>query len=83
MICPAGRLSRLEALVFGKVAFPLEFVSHVWQQFGAVYADLKSLPKRQVIGLDRFERSLQGFSGAIEYDLLSSRFSTRRSRQPR
>jgi hypothetical protein len=61
--------------IFGLVAFPLEFVSHAWRQFAAVFADLKSMPKRQVIALDHPERSLQGFCGAIEYDLLSSRFS--------
>jgi hypothetical protein len=68
---------------FGLVAFPLEYVSHAWQQFAAVYADLKSVPKRQILSLDRLERSLQGFTGAVEFDLLSSRFSMGSAPRPR
>jgi hypothetical protein len=59
----------------GLVAFPLAYVSHAWQQFGAIYANLKSLPKRQVIALDHPAKNLCGFTGAIEFDLLNSRFA--------
>ena len=57
------------------VAFPLEFVSHAWQQFAGVFADLTTLPKRQVIALDHPARNLCGYARAIEYDLCHSRFS--------
>jgi hypothetical protein len=62
-------------VIGGLMAFPLAFVSHAWRQFTAVYADLKSVPKRQVIALDHPAKSLCGFSGAIEFDLFHTRFS--------
>ncbi len=60
----------------GRTAFPLSFVSHTWRQFSTVYADLKSLPKRQVVTLDHDPaNNLCGFSGAIEFDLFHTRFA--------
>ncbi len=64
-------------MIGGLVAFPLPFVSHAWQRFAAIYADLKTLPKRQVIELDRQSKNLRGFSQAVEFDLLHTRFATR------
>ena len=60
--------------VAGLAAFPLDFVSHAWPQVVAIYADLTTIPKRQVICADR-PQGLQGFCGAMEYDLIGSRFS--------
>jgi hypothetical protein len=59
----------------GLVAFPLPFVSHAWQQFTTIFADLKTLPKRQVIRLEHQAKNLAGFAGAIEFDLVHTRFS--------
>jgi hypothetical protein len=61
-------------LIGGLVAFPLPFVNHAWQQCAAVYADLRSLPKRHVISLDHQAKNLSGYSQAIEFDLLHTRF---------
>ncbi len=59
----------------GLIIYPLEFVSHYWQQFGKVYVDLKSFPKRQIICF-RGPADLKGLFGVCEFDLLSSRFRT-------
>jgi hypothetical protein len=59
----------------GLRAYPLAFVSHAWQEIRAIYADVKTLPKRQIIVLDDSARDLCGFSEAIEFDLVRSRFS--------
>jgi hypothetical protein len=59
----------------GLVAFPLVYVSHAWQQCLAIHADVRSLPKRQVITLEQKAKNLCGYSGAIEFDLLHSRFA--------
>jgi hypothetical protein len=64
--------------------FPLEFVSHAWQQIRTIFADLTTIPKRQVVSLDSNVRNLRGYEGAIEFDLLSSRFNrVASSRSPR
>jgi hypothetical protein len=55
----------------GQVLFPVEFVSGMWRQFKAIFADLKSFIPRQVIRLEQPER-LCGFNRAAEFDLLNS-----------
>jgi hypothetical protein len=58
------------------VAFPLAFVSHAWRHFKAIFANFRSVPKRQVITLDHQAKNLCGYAGAIEFDLVHSRFAT-------
>jgi len=73
---PRSDLRSQERAVLRMPAFPLEFASHAWQRCVMVMADLGTMPKRQVIGAQPLARSLCGFSGAIEYDLVHSRFSS-------
>ena len=54
--------------------YPLEWVSHHWRQFVAVFADLERFPRRQVFSLDDPASSLAGYHGANEFDFLSDRF---------
>lgn len=61
--------------IAGLRAFPLAHVSHAWQQITGIYADLTTLPKRQVIALDHPLKDLCGYSASIEYDLVHSRFT--------
>lgn len=91
-VCPAGpefearRASRARPvparMAGNQVLVPLEFVSHAWQHFVAVYADLRSIPKRQVFHLRAPERDLVGFAGAAQFDFYSSRFSNPTQRSP-
>lgn len=64
-----------ERVIRGQAAFPLPFVSHAWREFAAVYADLSGLRRPQVISFDNAAKALCGFAGAIEFDLLHTRFS--------
>ena len=61
--------------VSGMAIFPLEYVSHHWERITAILVNLKTFPKRQLIALEPHARNLRGYDGAIEFDLLSSRFS--------
>jgi hypothetical protein len=71
---PADRFRSVQRTVIGLTAFPLEWVSHEWQRITTVFADMQSMPKRQIFTLDHAHRNLCGFGGAVEYDLLNSRF---------
>ena len=48
----------------GLTLFPLPYVSHAWRDILAVYADLTTVPKRQVLALEPSGRHLRGFDGA-------------------
>lgn len=69
----------------GLALLPLNWVSHDWQSFVAVFADLVRFPKRQVIRIRRPASDLQGYRGASEFDFYHSRFDrrhvTRRARR--
>ena len=67
-------IAQLRRLHRGQWLRPVEFVSHSWHEFAAVYADMTGVPKRQIVRLDGAE-SLKGYRGACQYDFLSSRFS--------
>ena len=71
----------------GLALFPLAYVSHAWRQILAIFADLTTIPKRQVISLEPNARNLRGYEGAIEFDLVGSRFplaaAARRRKAPR
>lgn len=58
----------------GLVLYPLEWVSHEWQRTAAVFADLRTFPRWQVVPLARLPGDLQGFRGASQFDLYASRF---------
>ncbi len=66
--------TQLRQLHRGQWLHPVEFVSHSWHEFAAVYADMTDVPKRQIIKLDG-EESLKGYRGACQYDFFSSRFN--------
>jgi hypothetical protein len=52
----------------GLILFPLPWVSHLWQQFTAVFADVSRFPRYQVF-LGRNPSSvLQGYYGAAQFD---------------
>jgi len=77
---PAAILRETCRQFAGLTLYPLEFVSHVWAQFEAVFADLKTIPKRQVVPVDQTDRDLRGLVGATEYDFAQTRFGTAPSR---
>ena len=58
--------------------FPLDWVSHHWQQVSRVFVDLSSFPKRQLLRLPNGISDLHGYRGAVHFDLFSSRFTPRR-----
>ncbi len=58
----------------GLALFPMEWVSHHWEQATAVFADLQGFPTCQVFSLTAPELDLVGFRGAAQFDLLHSRF---------
>ena len=68
--------AQLRRLHRGQWLHPVEFVSHSWHEFAAVYADMTGVPKRQIVRLDS-EESLKGYRGACQYDFLGSRFQSR------
>lgn len=59
----------------GLFLYRLEYVSHESSRSARILADLRSVPKRQVLTLQRNKSNLTGFRGAIEFDLRNSRFS--------
>ncbi len=69
--------------ILGLTLMPLSYVSHAWRQISAVFADLATIPKRQVIVLESHSRNLRGYQGAVEYDLTSSRFAVESARKRR
>ncbi len=60
----------------GLMLYPLAYVSHAWRQILTIFADLTTVPKRQVISLSSDACNLRGHEGAVEFDLVSSRFTT-------
>jgi len=58
----------------GFALFPLAYVSHAWRQILAIFADLSTIPKRQVISLEPNARNLRGYEDAVEFDLVGSCF---------
>ena len=64
----------------GMSLLPLELISHAWQRFGAVFADLRQFPKRQVFSVENPAADLCGYDGAVEFDFFHSRFGTPSSR---
>ena len=77
---PAAILRQTCRQFAGLTLYPLEFVSHAWRQFQAVFADLRTIPKRQVLTVDHGAADLRGFVGAVEYDFTQTRFGTAPSR---
>lgn len=63
---------------FGLVLFPLDWVSHQWERFVAVYADLRSFPRTQVFGMRDPATDLTGYRGACQFDFYRSCFRQRR-----
>ena len=59
--------------------FPLDWVSHHWQQVSRVFVDLTTFPKRQLLHLPNGISDLHGYRGAVLFDLSSSRFRPRLS----
>jgi hypothetical protein len=53
----------------------LQYVSHAWRQILVIFADMATVPKRHVISLEPNARNLCGHEGAVEFDLLGSRFT--------
>ena len=78
-------LKKAKRKQFGLVLYPLEWVSHRWQQAVAVFADLERFPKHQLFSLRHLPDDLQGCQGAAEFDFFQSRFRShvqrRRSRR--
>jgi hypothetical protein len=54
--------------------YPLALVSHLWQKFAAVFADLSRFPRRQAFPLEHLPGGLIGFQDAAEYDFYRCRF---------
>jgi len=78
---PASRLlEEARRMHEGLTLYPLPWVSHHETLASAVFADLGSVPRLQVFSLRSLPESLQGFQGAAQFDLLTSRF--RRSPGP-
>jgi hypothetical protein len=63
----------------GFILLPLDWVSHAWESFAAVFADLTTIPKQQVVESRRIAKTLRGFRGACEFDFLTSRFGQARN----
>lgn len=80
---PAELLDEYSHNHLGSTLLPLNWVSHRWQSFVAVYADLARFPKRQVIRIRRFATDLQGYRGASEFDFYHSRFGRRKAKSLR
>ncbi len=59
----------------GLTLYPLPYVSHAWRQILMIFVDMKTVPKRQVIALEPNARNLRGYDGAMDFDLVSSRFT--------
>ena len=58
----------------GLALFPLPWVSHLWEQFRAVFVDLANFPTYQVFELSNPATDLCGFRAACEFDFFDSRF---------
>lgn len=65
----------------GLKLLPLDWISHRWQDFVEVFAEIGRFPKRQVFRLREAEHDLAGYRGASHFNFCESRFQGRR--QPR
>jgi hypothetical protein len=54
--------------------YPLNWVSHEWQRFTAVFAALNDFPKRQIIACGELSAALIGQYGAAAFDFYNGRF---------
>lgn len=73
--CPAvSPISMVNRLAL----YPLAYVSHEWRQFATVLADLRNVPKRQIVALEHNATNCTGYYGAVEFDLRGSRFARTR-----
>jgi hypothetical protein len=79
---PSELFANYRRRYLGLILLPLEWVSHAWQQWVTLFADLSQFPTHQCLGYGDPVESLKGFSGAMKYDLLASRFKAASSRQP-
>jgi hypothetical protein len=67
----------------GLTLYPLPWVSHHEAIASAVFADLASFPRCQVFLLRSLPEDLQGFQGAAQFDLFSSRFRPSTGSRPK
>lgn len=58
----------------GLTLLPLDWISHRWQQFVAVFAELGRFPQRQVFRVRDPQHDLAGYRGASHFDFYDSRF---------
>jgi len=73
-VCRRRRLSAAELLQSAKrehndlTLYPLDWVSHLWQQAETILADLRGFPRRQVFALKDANTDLEGCCGASAFD---------------
>lgn len=65
----------------GLKLLPLDWVSHRWQQFVGVFAEIGRFPQGQVFRLREAQRDLVGYRGASQFDFYESRFRRAHARQ--
>jgi len=84
---PEALLDSTRRQIGNLTLLPLEWTSHCWSRIARLFVDITHLPKCQVFSLRNLPDTLQGYQGAMEYDLFSSRFRdsspTRGRRQTR
>jgi len=61
--------------------YPLEWVSHLWQEAVTIMADLHRFPRQQVFAAQNVPGDLQGHHGAAAYDFAGHRFGDPRRRR--
>jgi hypothetical protein len=71
---PAQVLASAKREWQGLVLYPLEWVSHQWQQAVILLADVSRLPSPQVFVVNSLPDDLRGFQGAAAFDFFDSRF---------
>jgi hypothetical protein len=67
----------------GLTLFPLPWVSHLWQQFTAVFADVSRFPRYQLFLGNSPSSVLQGYYGAAEFDFSPNNRGSSTSRRGR
>jgi hypothetical protein len=67
----------------GLVLYPLDWVSHHWQQAVILLAEVGRLPPRQVFVVGTIPDDLRGFRGAAAFDFFNSRFRSGTRRRTR
>lgn len=76
---PTALREQIQRYHRGFVLLPLDWVSHAWESFATVFADLTTVPKQQVVEARRIAKTLRGFRGACEFDFVTSRFDHARN----